>query len=118
MAIGFEKGGTLALNPTPAFGFTSAANPVLLPKAKPWALREHFVVSSIRSCEVARAQGSGVRHCEDALKALDFGNSLLGVHSVSISNIRVAIVNGAASAHFHSCPLQPFSREDQSIWWW
>jgi len=59
---------------------------MLLPKAKPRAMREHFFVSSIRSREVARAQRSGVRHCEDALKALDFGNSLLGVHSVSISN--------------------------------
>jgi hypothetical protein len=55
-------------------------------------MREHFVVSSIRSREVARAQRSVVRHCEDALKALDFGNSLLGVHSVSISNMSVAIV--------------------------
>src|SRR5260370_13661219 len=50
------------------------------------------MVPSIRSREVAGAQRSGVRHCEDALKALDFGNGLLGVHSVSISNIRVAMV--------------------------
>ena len=70
----------------------AAANPVLLPKAKPRAMREHFVVSSIRSREVVRAQRSFVRHCEDALKALDFGNSLLGVHSVPISNMRGAIV--------------------------
>ena len=55
-------------------------------------MREHFVVSSIRSREVARAQRSSVRLCEDALKALDFGNSLLGVHSVTISNMGVAIV--------------------------
>jgi hypothetical protein len=45
----------------------AAANPVLLPKAKPRAMREHFVVSSIGSREVADAQRSGVRHCEDAL---------------------------------------------------
>jgi hypothetical protein len=49
-------------------------------------------VSSIRSCEVAPAEGSGVRRCEDALKALDFGNSLFGVHSVLISNMNLAIV--------------------------
>jgi hypothetical protein len=40
-------------------------------------MREHFVVSSIRSREVAPAGRSGVRHDEDALKALDFENSLL-----------------------------------------
>ena len=55
-------------------------------------MREHFVVRSIRGREVARTQRSGVRRCEDALKALDFGNSLLGVHSVSISNMSVATV--------------------------
>jgi hypothetical protein len=44
----------LTLNPKPAFGFTTAANPVLPPKAKPRAMREHFVVPSIRSREVAR----------------------------------------------------------------
>jgi hypothetical protein len=71
---------SLALNPKPAFGFTSAADPILLPEPEPWALREHFVVPSIRSREVAPAQRSGVRLCEDALKALDFGNSLFSVH--------------------------------------
>jgi hypothetical protein len=38
--------------------------------------KELFVVPSIRRREVAGAQRSGVRHCEDALKALDFGNGL------------------------------------------
>jgi hypothetical protein len=49
-------------------------------------------MSSIRSCEVAPAEGSDVRRCEDALKALDFGNRLFGVHSLLISNMNVAIV--------------------------
>ena len=35
---------------------------------------------SIRSGEVAPAQRSGVLHCENALKALDLGDSLLRVH--------------------------------------
>jgi hypothetical protein len=82
----------LALNPRPAFGFTPAANPELLPNAKPRAMREHFVVPSIRSREVARAQGSGVRHREDALKALDVGNPLFSVHSFPISNMGTAKV--------------------------
>jgi hypothetical protein len=55
-------------------------------------MREHFVVSPIHSRQVARAQRSRVRHCEDALKALDFGNSPLGVHSVPISNMSMVIV--------------------------
>jgi hypothetical protein len=55
-------------------------------------MREHFVVSSIRSLEVAPAERSSVQLCEDALKALDFGNSLLGVHAVSISTTRTATV--------------------------
>jgi len=80
LILALDRKAALALNPRPAFGFTSAANPVLLPKPKPWAMREHFIVSSIRSREVARAQPASVRHCEDALKALDFGNPLLGVH--------------------------------------
>jgi hypothetical protein len=33
----------LALNPKPAFGFTSAANPELLPQTKTRAMPEHFV---------------------------------------------------------------------------
>jgi len=55
-------------------------------------MREHFVMSSIRRREVARLEGSGVRHCEDALKVLDFGNSLLGVHSVQISDMSTPTV--------------------------
>jgi hypothetical protein len=55
MAIGFGTGKVpLDLKPTAALGFTSAKTPVLLPKAKPRALREPFVVPSIRSGEVAQ----------------------------------------------------------------
>jgi hypothetical protein len=43
----------LALNPKPVFGFTSAAEPITLPQPKPRAMREHFVVPSICSREVA-----------------------------------------------------------------
>ena len=80
----------------------------MLPKPELWAMREHYVVPSIRSREVARAQRSGVRHCEDALKALDFGNGLLSVHSVPISDTGMAVVNGAVPAHFHGSPSEPF----------
>jgi hypothetical protein len=70
----------LALNPKPAVVFTSAAKAVLLPEAKPGAMGEQFVMSSIRGREVARAQRSMVWLREDSLQALDFGNGLLGVH--------------------------------------
>jgi hypothetical protein len=46
---------------------------------------EHFIVPSIRSREVARTQRSGVGHCEDALKPLDYGNGLFSVHSFQCS---------------------------------
>ena len=109
MAIGFKtRKAALALNPKPAFGLTSAADPVLLPKPKPRALREHFVVPSIRNRDGACTQRSGFRQREAALKALDFGNGLLGVHSVPLSNMGMVIVNGTASAHLHSGPLEPF----------
>jgi hypothetical protein len=75
-----------------------AANSGLLPKAKPRAMRQHFVMSSIGSREVAPAERSGVQLCEDALKALDFGNSLPSVHSVSISNMAWQSSNGMAPA--------------------
>ena len=70
-------------------------------------MREHIVVPSIHSQEVARAQRSGVRYGEDALKALDFGNSLLGVHSPSISDMRMAIVkrSGTCMSFCESVPL-------------
>jgi hypothetical protein len=55
-------------------------------------------MSSIRSREVARAQRPGVRHLEDALKALDFGNRLIGVHSVSISDMSMAVVKRTGRA--------------------
>jgi hypothetical protein len=68
MAIGFKTGtAALALNPKPAFGFTSAANPELLPQPKPRALREHFVVPSIGSRDVACAEWPNIRRFEHFL---------------------------------------------------
>jgi hypothetical protein len=64
-------------------------------------MREPFVVSSIRSREVARSQRSGIRVRKDAFKALDFGNSLLCVHSVSISTMSVAVVKRSAIARLN-----------------
>jgi hypothetical protein len=76
----------------------AAANPVLLPKAKPRATGLALIMPPIRSREVDCVQRSRVGHREDALQSLDFGNGLRGVHSVPISNMGMAIVNGAAFA--------------------
>jgi hypothetical protein len=47
-------------------------------------MREHFVVPSIRSREVACGQRSRVRHFEDSLKVLDFGDGSVNVHAAQI----------------------------------
>jgi hypothetical protein len=82
----------LALNPKP-WAIGSAAKAVLLPKTKPRTMREFFVVPSIRRREVTRVQWPRIGRRVDILKALDFGNRLLDVHYVPISNIGMAVVN-------------------------
>jgi len=57
----------LALNPRAAFGFTSAVNSELLPKAKPRAMREHFVVPAIGSRDVVCAEWPDIRRFEHFL---------------------------------------------------
>jgi hypothetical protein len=65
MAIGIETGqAALALNPKPAFGFPSATDAIPLPKPKPRAVREHFVVPSIRRSDVACAERPNIRCLE------------------------------------------------------
>jgi hypothetical protein len=57
-------------------------------------VREHFVVPSIRSREVAGAQRPYIRGLEHFLELFDVVNSAFNVHSVSISNMGAAIVKG------------------------
>jgi hypothetical protein len=76
MAIGFETGeASLALNPTPAFGFTSAANPVLLPKDETMDYARAFLLDEA----IARAQATILR--------LRVGGLLLGATGVLTSTI-------------------------------
>src|SRR2546430_17531692 len=49
-------------------------------------------VPSIGSREVSRSQRTGFWNRKSALQPLDFGNGLLGIHSVSISNISTTTV--------------------------
>ena len=82
MAIGFESGkAALALNPKPAFCITSAANSVLLPQSEPRAMREHLVVSSIRSRDVGCAEWPRIRRFEHFLYLLDIVNNAFNVHA-------------------------------------
>jgi protein phosphatase len=62
-----HRNASLTLNPKPTFGFTSAANSELLPQLKPRAIREHFVVPSIGSSEVACAEWPNIRPFEHFL---------------------------------------------------
>ena len=99
MAIGFKTvKAALALTPKPAFGFTSAANPQVLPQPKPRAVREHFVVPSIRGRDGACAQRSRVGHREHSLKAFDVGNLFGSPFRPNIRHERGNRQGGAASA--------------------
>ena len=100
MAIGFKMGkAALALNPSPAFGLTSAAHPEMLPQPKPRAVREHFVVPPIRSRDGDCIQRPNIR----CLKLLNIVADAFNVHSVSISDMSLAIVKrsgGRVVGHF------------------
>ena len=58
----------------------TAANAKALPEAEPGAMRQHVVVPSIGSGEVARSQGPGVGYGHDLLQQFDVGDGLLNVH--------------------------------------
>ncbi len=64
----------------------SAANPEVLPQPKPRAVREHFVVPSIGSRDVACAEWPNIRRFEHFLKLLNLPNDAFNVHFVPISN--------------------------------
>ena len=70
-----------------------------------------LVMPSIRSREVARSPRPSVRRCEDALKALDFGNRLLGAHSGSLSGMSVATVKRSGICNGVTCYRVTFSCE-------
>jgi len=55
-------------------------------------MRERFVVPSIRSTDIAWAEWPYIRRFEHFLQLLDVVNDAFNVHSVSISNMSVAIV--------------------------
>ena len=74
-------------------------------------MREHIVVPAIRSREVAWAQRSVVRHCEDALKVLDFSNAPFSVHPSQYPIERQAGQFGAASSETATARFRPASND-------
>jgi hypothetical protein len=102
----------LGLNPKPAFGFASAANAILLPETKPRAMRKHFVVSSIRSREVARAQRSGASGTAKMRSSLSisamifssFMNPPVQLTSLQRSSATRASNSGAVIPRNHAIP--------------
>jgi hypothetical protein len=55
-------------------------------------MREHFVVPPIQGREVGGIQRPDIRGLEHFLELFDVVNSAFNVHSVIISNMRVALV--------------------------
>jgi hypothetical protein len=77
----------LALNPKAGLRIHLGSKPHTAAKSETMGYARAFRRAFDWQPQVARTQRSGVRDCEDTLKALDFGNSLLGVHQpTSIAN--------------------------------
>ncbi|HEY4843565.1 MAG TPA: hypothetical protein VIH78_16470 [Terriglobales bacterium] len=75
-------------------------------------MRQHFVVSSIGSRDVAGADWPNIRRFEHFLQLLNLVNDAFNVHAVSISNISMAIVKRGGmwrwpprTAHRNICVL-------------
>jgi len=110
MAVGFETGKeALALNPKPAFCITSAADSVPLPQSEPRAMREHLVVSSIRSRDVGCAEWPRIRRFEHFLYLLDFVNNTFNVHTSQSSSTKCECVKRKRDWSFlsDSCIASP-----------
>jgi hypothetical protein len=61
----------------------SATNPIPLPELEPGAVREHFIVPSIQSQDVACTQRSNIRCLKHFFQLFDVVNGAFNVHSVS-----------------------------------
>jgi len=83
----------------------AAANPVLLPKAKPRTMREHFVVPSIRRRDVACAERPNIRCFEHFLELLDVVNDAFHVHASQSSRRRRGAVKPRGICRFPQRPM-------------
>jgi hypothetical protein len=64
-----------------------------LPNSEPRALREHFVVPSIGSRDVAWAEWPNIRRFEHFLQLLDLVNDAFNVHASQSSRRKRGAVN-------------------------
>jgi len=60
-------------------------------------MREHFVVPSIRSSDVACAEWPDIRRFKHFLYLLNLVNDAFHIHTVQISNISMAVVKRDAN---------------------
>jgi hypothetical protein len=58
-----------------------------LPQPKPWAIRQHLVMSSVRSRDIVYAEWPDLRRLEDFLKLLDVVNDAFNVHRQRYSEL-------------------------------
>jgi hypothetical protein len=75
------------------WGLSSATNSVALPKPKPRAMCERFVVPSIGSRDVACAEWPDIRRFEHFLQLLNLVNDAFNVHASQSSKRRRGAVN-------------------------
>ena len=90
-----NSGGTLAFDfPEPdCWGLASAAEAIPLPNSEPRAVREHFIVPSIGSRDVACAEWPNIRRFEHFLQLLNLVNNAFNVHASPSSKKRRGAVN-------------------------
>ena len=90
-----------------ALGIGSAANAVPLPKPKPRAVCEHFIVPSIQSRDVACTQRPDIRCLKHFFQLFDVVNGAFNVHSVP--NIQHSRGNRQRGRHLWLCSNTPKS---------
>lgn len=81
----------------------------MLPQLEPRAMREHLIVPTIRSRDVACAEWPYVRGFEHFLKLLNLGNDAFNVHASQSSSTRWEWVKrkrfpSPSVAAFHNLP--------------
>jgi hypothetical protein len=64
--------------------FVAATHAITLPKPKPRAMRQHFIVPSIRGRDVAWTEWPYIRRFEHFLKLLDVVNDAFNVHAPTV----------------------------------
>ena len=78
-------------------------------------MREHIVVPSIGSREVALAERSGIGHCQDALQPLNFGNGLFSIHPASMIQYETRIGQTEVALLFPERFVEPLKIPGEAV---